>query len=511
MNNIHKYDTLHTIEVDPNQTIKKRFIQFFIITFLIVATGSFLALHQLWKLQEEETRTDLERSVALAINLIESSILIASKSVDIGVENLNDVVHEGYIADRQSHDILKLAVDNFNFQDNASKFGLLFHVDKNGIIRAENKTFPAAHIDVSERLYFKELSKNKSKKFAIGNLVVGKTNKKITFHFAESLKTNNEAFNGLLMEQIDAEKLITSLEKVIKNTNATIYVQSTTNCILFAYPHDLLHYFITPKDNEYVTSGKLDPNATPIEIIDIFSGNISSSFDYQATSNSIYFGLTAYARLNFKSFVYDFVKNQIYILLYIFIGLFLLAFIFYSFYKNAIELKISNFSADHDELTGLFNRRYLDSTLPLLWRNAKREKSKISALFIDIDHFKIFNDVYGHERGDIALNSIANTIKDCTGRPLDICCRWGGEEFVVILCDTNLNDALLLANKILDKVRGINFEFPGYQHPKISVSIGIACTTVTDKNISDDLVDMADKAMYKAKQNGRDKYEIYEE
>ena len=138
-----------------------------------------------------------------------------------------------------------------------------------------------------------------------------------------------------------------------------------------------------------------------------------------------------------------------------------------------------------------------------------RAAQRISALFIDIDHFKIFNDEYGHDHGDDALVAVAHAIVTCANRPLDLCCRWGGEEFAVVLPDTDEQGAIYLANMILAAVRAIRLDFGEGKSPKITVSIGIASTVVTEGSQTEDLIDMADKAMYVAKQSGRDRYAIH--
>ena len=162
-----------------------------------------------------------------------------------------------------------------------------------------------------------------------------------------------------------------------------------------------------------------------------------------------------------------------------------------------------------DELTQIRNRRAFDTEFPKLWKSSMRAAQPISALFIDIDHFKIFNDEYGHDHGDDALVAVAHAIVTCANRPLDLCCRWGGEEFAVVLPDTDEQGAIYLANMILAAVRAIRLDFGEGKSPKITVSIGIASIVVTEGSQTEDLIDMADKAMYVAKQSGRDRYAIH--
>lgn len=192
-----------------------------------------------------------------------------------------------------------------------------------------------------------------------------------------------------------------------------------------------------------------------------------------------------------------------------FLGVFIVFALLISMYKNAKQICLALNASTHDTLTGLYNRRYLDDQFQRLWLEAKRDDTPISVLFIDIDHFKRFNDQFGHEKGDMVLTNVANTILQCLRRPLDFCCRWGGEEFVVVMPKTPESGALDVANHILRAIAQICTDFCGPGHTPITVSIGIASTRVTADNIHDDPVDQSDKAMLMAKANGRNRVEVY--
>lgn len=178
-------------------------------------------------------------------------------------------------------------------------------------------------------------------------------------------------------------------------------------------------------------------------------------------------------------------------------------------YKNANQVSLALNASTHDTLTGLYNRRYLDDQFQRLWLESQRDGMPISVLFIDIDHFKRFNDQFGHEKGDTVLINVAKTIRQSLRRPLDFCCRWGGEEFVVVMPKTPASGALDVADHILGAVAEICTDFCGTGHTPITVSIGIATTKVTADNIHDDLIDQSDKAMLLAKANGRNRVEVY--
>lgn len=192
-----------------------------------------------------------------------------------------------------------------------------------------------------------------------------------------------------------------------------------------------------------------------------------------------------------------------------FLGVFIVLALLVSMYKNANQISLALNASTHDTLTGLYNRRYLDDQFQRLWLEAQRDDTPISVLFIDIDHFKRFNDQFGHEKGDTVLTSVAHTIRQCLHRPLDFCCRWGGEEFVVVMPKTPASGALDVADQILRAIAQICTDFCGPGHTPITVSIGIATTHVTANNIHDDLIDQSDKAMLVAKANGRNRVEVY--
>lgn len=191
------------------------------------------------------------------------------------------------------------------------------------------------------------------------------------------------------------------------------------------------------------------------------------------------------------------------------LSLLIIGWLFVRLYRQATSLDESQFVSAHDPLTGLNNRRALDEELVRLWHESMREQQPISALFIDIDHFKRVNDTYGHEAGDRVLQAVASAIQSQLNRPLDWCCRWGGEEFVAILPNTDEPGALKIADDIMSAVRNLKVAEGSVIINPITVSIGIASMTVNADNLHDDLIDMADKAMFQAKLDGRNRVELY--
>ncbi|MFK5947978.1 MAG: diguanylate cyclase [Methylococcales bacterium] len=178
-----------------------------------------------------------------------------------------------------------------------------------------------------------------------------------------------------------------------------------------------------------------------------------------------------------------------------------------------MRLKLKNaqkellYLAMYDQLTGLANRRNFDETLETQFKLAKRNKNPLSIIICDIDFFKIYNDTYGHQTGDSCLATVAKVIGDTPERPTDKACRYGGEEFTLILPDTNLQGGLTLAEKIRQAVFDQHIQHEGSKIDKyVTLSLGLA-TYNGQFQTEDELLKAADNALYRAKDKGRNRVE----
>lgn len=160
-----------------------------------------------------------------------------------------------------------------------------------------------------------------------------------------------------------------------------------------------------------------------------------------------------------------------------------------------------------DPLTGLYNRRHLDSNLEREFMRAKRYDSDLSLAVIDIDFFKKINDTYGHICGDYVLKEAAYLILE-SFRKTDLVFRYGGEEFVVLLTETSLESAQIPLERLRKSIENYPFKFKD-ENLKITVSIGAAGVS-EDINSGSELLDLADKSLYTAKESGRNRLVIAE-
>jgi len=158
-----------------------------------------------------------------------------------------------------------------------------------------------------------------------------------------------------------------------------------------------------------------------------------------------------------------------------------------------------------DQLTNIFNRRGFDNQLFKEWRRMIREKSSIGVLMLDVDKFKIYNDTYGHQQGDVVLKEVAKILTQSAWRPSDFAARWGGEEFIVLLPNTDLNGALDVAERIRRNIENTGIPCANGSITNVTISIGVNALTPAQNDSVLDFIAQADKALYTAKETGRNK------
>jgi diguanylate cyclase (GGDEF)-like protein len=160
--------------------------------------------------------------------------------------------------------------------------------------------------------------------------------------------------------------------------------------------------------------------------------------------------------------------------------------------------------ADHDSLTGLHNRRSFNRQFERLWRQGQREQRSLALLLCDVDHFKAYNDHYGHQGGDTVLQRIGSLLQEAARRPLDMAVRLGGEEFAVLLYDIDEAEARHHAEALRESLQTLNIEHAGSATASmLTMSIGIACILPDEGGTLAQLYEHADRALYEAKAFGR--------
>ncbi|MBA4111209.1 MAG: hypothetical protein C0487_16635 [Leptothrix sp. (in: Bacteria)] len=173
---------------------------------------------------------------------------------------------------------------------------------------------------------------------------------------------------------------------------------------------------------------------------------------------------------------------------------------------SEVNLKLQQLSRV-DVLTGLFNRRHFQEYLQDLWQRAKHGGTEVAIIMMDVDHFKPYNDHYGHPAGDECLRQVAIVMQNSLRKPGDMVARYGGEEFIAVLPDTSLALALQAAERLRNAVEGMAMAHEASPNlPVVTVSLGVACCNAAMPGATpDSLISRADRALYDAKHQGRNR------
>jgi len=173
---------------------------------------------------------------------------------------------------------------------------------------------------------------------------------------------------------------------------------------------------------------------------------------------------------------------------------------------NFLETRLLNDLAERDGLTGLYNRRMFDDFMRRVWRQARREEVALETIFVDIDFFKIYNDLYGHQAGDDCLKKVAKCLARSAKRPFDFCARYGGEEFVLVLYGPPTDYARTLPEQIRRDIIDLGIPHEGSQVDNlVTVSVGVAIIRPGARRSLAGTIQTADEALYQAKQEGRNR------
>ena len=159
--------------------------------------------------------------------------------------------------------------------------------------------------------------------------------------------------------------------------------------------------------------------------------------------------------------------------------------------------------ASIDMLSGLANRRGFQSRLDFEWMKAQQYDSELSLLMIDVDHFKLFNDTYGHPEGDACLSRLGETLAAIAGETMGFAGRYGGEEFCLLLPNTDARRALEIGEMVRSAVQELAMPHCTSSYLTVTASVGVACTRPSEKQQPGDLIEAADAALYAAKHRGR--------
>ena len=296
--------------------------------------------------------------------------------------------------------------------------------------------------------------------------------------------TDNPVKNSILIVD-DEEADLLFLTQVLKSTYNIYTAENGENALKLVneyMPDLILLDIIMPEMDGYQTIIELKKNQKTKKIPVIFISSLDSD---EEEEKGLSLNAADYIVKPFSAMLVKLrVRNQIQIV---------------------NQLRTIEYLSMTDQLTNIPNRRSFDERLGLEWRLAKREHKSISLLMMDLDKFKDVNDEYGHQQGDVVLQTIAKLIPMSFRRPGDFAARWGGEEFAVLLPNTPLENAVGIAEKIRASIEDAQIPCHNGSIIKITVSIGVNTQIPSQSSAVDDFILKADTALYAAKEAGRNK------
>jgi diguanylate cyclase (GGDEF)-like protein len=478
------------------------------------------ALHIEWISRLEQEKKEMMRHASVISALIHESLVDASKILDAIRPAIEKKIAVSSPDRHRAYEIIRSVVQNFSIYNTSDTLGLVLYLDKNGFLVAQSGIFPSPAYDLTDRLYFRALRDDTKRKFALGKLRRAITTGKRVFHLSMPIHDNQGGFSGVIVCQIREKELSESLDHMLHGINTRILVQIPEDGTAYLFPstgeispaEDLLSEKLARCVKENIQKSGHEKGV-------IATSEASKGFPetmYVGYVRDSLFGFITTARVAESELMRSFLwQNEC------LIGLSLIAslgisILFYTLYRKALSLEYSFRDASLDHLTHIRNRRSLENEFHRLWVDAVCKRMSITVIFMDIDRFKGFNDACGHAAGDRVLRATARVINRSLSRPLDICCRWGGEEFLVVLPETNAEEARSVAERIRQRIARMKLKLDGKSLPQVTLSIGIASSKPrakslfkTDQGLTpEDLIACADKALLQAKSEGRNRVVI---
>jgi diguanylate cyclase (GGDEF)-like protein len=488
--------------METTSALKKGIARFYVITLVVMSLGFFFGLSLNWEQQLEATKISLGHDAALTSTFIDNALISTTKSLDSAKEQVTAAIHSGSFDEAQAHRILSVAISDFMRFTASEVYGLLFFVDKQGQLFARSGEYPARPIDFSDRYYYQELRDHPKRIYAIGPIIKARTTGRYVFHMSVPVLDAHGAFYGALVQQLQIDDLCGLLGRNYHGLAEHIAMHHPTEGISFVYPAPTAS---NPLTGFEIVAQAINKSELKNGCILVDTGKIpllDSLIVGFATSPT--FGFVTSAAMGMKTVLRLFLAHSLWLLGYFFFSMVFVSYLFWTLYRQCTSLEMARFTARHDALTNVHNRCALNEDLPVLLHEAMRSQSPLSFLFIDIDHFKRINDTYNHDTGDAALHAVGKTLCSCR-RPLDFLCRWGGEEFLVILPYTTEERAVAMANTMMEAVKNIKIA-----DIHLTLSVGIKTTFITMESIFYNHISDAESAMMAAKKNGRAHYRIFE-
>ncbi|MFZ0616051.1 MAG: diguanylate cyclase [Chthoniobacterales bacterium] len=365
-----------------------------------------------------------------------------------------------------------------------------------------------SHADLADRAFFKAIKADPALPYAINGLVLGRTNGRPNYQIAIPVRNSRGALGCVLSQQVDAREMEPSIGEIVGDYPSRVVVRTSDGGILMQYPLLPLPSEDGPQlKRSLIGNGDAVANGGTSPVFRVPAGSKGfAETTYVAVKEDKMFGVITEVMIPEKRIISMFLKKNRYFLMVMLMGVVVIFGLFYGLCLGGQKLECAIRETTTDHHTGISNRRGFENELERLMNHARRENKPLTLLFMDIDHFKSFNDSHGHDVGDEVLKGVADCIRGALRRPLDYCCRWGGEEFAMVLPDTSVEEGVEIANQLMSCVGALSISgLRNSPHRSITLSIGIVPMTSGGIQTPAELIKEADRSLLRAKTEGRNR------
>lgn len=486
----------------PEVSTPRLATQLFAGTLVAVAAVVCVIAVVLWQMRKdawEHAEQAAQNVLNSIIGNIDANMRVYAFALDLGA-GAWESADAASLSDEARHHLLGTIVAKARHVD------VVFVLDENGNLKSESEAFPPRTMNFSDRDYFQAHQERADRGHFLSAPHLSRMRKSEPF-FAVSrrLNTPDGAFMGVIVTAVQLSYFANLFQNLDLGRDGEIAIATGDGTMLMSYPESRFRPIgVKVHGTDLFDHMKAHGKGTIVASV----GGVERLYSFAPVPSQ---SLILSVAVSVNAILADWWERASVIGGVTFVvcaALVMLAFLLRSELRRraAAEADLAFLSLT-DGLTGLPNRRHFDEIIQREWRRTGRSGVSLALLFIDVDRFKALNDRYGHARGDEVLKVLARVIDTSIRRPGDLGARYGGEEFAVILPDTDARAAAGIAETIrtaMEKATGT-----GTQWPRTTVSIGVnAVGPGTNRTISD-LLAGADKALYQAKEGGRNRVAIY--